>query len=65
MIYAINEALIKLVENFKYLGDNMKGSEYDIKIRKALAWVACHNLRSIWSSSLKKINQDTPFPLHC
>ena len=54
MIYAINEALIKLVENFKYLGGNMKGSEYDIKIRKALAWVACHNLRSIWSSSLKK-----------
>ena len=32
----------------------MKDSEYDIKIRKALAWVACHNLRSIWSSSLKK-----------
>ena len=54
MVHALNEALIKLVDNFKYLGGHMKDSEYDIKIRKALAWVACHNLRSIWSSSLKK-----------
>ena len=51
MLYALNEALIKLVDNFKYLGGHMKDSERDTKIRKTLAWVACHNLRSIWSSS--------------
>ena len=53
-LYALNEALIKLVDNFKYLGGHTKDSECDIKIRKALAWVACHNLRSIWTSSLKR-----------
>lgn len=46
--------LIKLVDNFKYLGGRMKSSDNDIKVRKALAWVACHKLRSVWTSSLKK-----------
>ena len=53
-ITSIGGGKIKEVDNFKYLGGWMKSSDIDIKIRKALAWVACHKLRSVWSSSLKK-----------
>ena len=54
IIKTINGDNIKTVENFKYLGAWMKSTESDIKIRKALAWFACHKLRTIWSSTLKK-----------
>ena len=45
---------IKIVENFKYLGSWMKSSEQDIKVRKVLAWEACHKLNQVWSSPLKR-----------
>ena len=44
---------IKIVENFKYLGSWMISSEQDIKVKKALAWDACHKLNRVWSSPLK------------
>lgn len=53
-IKSITGHIIKVVENFKYLGGRMKSTEDDIKVRKALAWTACHKLRKVWSSSLKK-----------
>ena len=45
---------IKVVEDFKYLGAHAESSERDIKIRKALAWVACHKMQKVWRSRLKK-----------
>ena len=45
---------LKEVDNFKYLGCWMKSTEDDIKVRKALAWTACHKLRKMWTSSLKR-----------
>ena len=45
---------IKIVDNFKYLGAWMANSETDIKVRKALAWQACHKLSRIWKSTLKR-----------
>ena len=45
---------IKIVENFKYLGSWMISSEQDIKVKKALAWDACHKLNRVWSSPLKR-----------
>ena len=45
---------IKVVENFKYLGAWMKSTDSDIKIRKALAWAACHKLDKIWTSKLSR-----------
>ena len=53
VILSINGGEIKQVETFQYLGGWMKDCESDIKIRKALAWAACHKLKSVWSSSLK------------
>ena len=46
---------IKVVKNFKYLGAWMEITEKDINVRKALAWKACHNLRKVWTSRIRKI----------
>ena len=32
----------------------MQSSEKDFKVRKALAWSACHKLRKIWNSTLSR-----------
>ena len=49
-----NGKKLKVVENFKYLGGRMKNSEVDFEIRKALAWTACHKLKTIWKSNIKR-----------
>ena len=46
--------MIEKVENFLYLGSWLKSTEADIKVRKAKAWAACHKLKRIWNSNLKK-----------
>ena len=45
---------IKVVDDFKYLGSYVNSSSNDIKIRKALAWSACHKLTKFWRSSLSR-----------
>ena len=40
--------------DFKYLGAWVNDSEADIKVRKALAWKALHDMRKIWRSTLSK-----------
>jgi len=40
------------VEDFIYLGAKLKSPSSDIERRKALAWVACHKLKSIWKSKM-------------
>ena len=54
IITSKNGKVIKVVDNFKYLGGWMKSSEKDFEIRKALAWVACHKLQKIWKSNIKR-----------
>ena len=44
----------KVVNNFKYLGAWMSSSSKDFEIRKALAWQACHKLKKLWNSKLKR-----------
>ena len=53
-IYAASGSRIELVENFLYLGSWLKDSETDIKVRKAKAWAACHKLKAIWSSNMRR-----------
>ena len=43
---------IKQVEDFKYLGLYVMGSQKDMKHRKALAWEACNRLNRLWRSNL-------------
>ena len=45
---------LKAVENFKYLGAWTESTSADISVRKALAWSACHRLRKVWSSKLRR-----------
>lgn len=53
-IKSISGGKIKDVEDFKYLGGWIASTEKDLKVRKALAWTACHKLKKIWASSLNK-----------
>ena len=43
-----------MVEEFKYLGACICSSAKDLKIRKALAWRICHQIRNIWKSTLSR-----------
>ena len=45
---------LKVVDNFKYLGAWTESSPTDITVRKALAWSACHRLRKVWNSKLRR-----------
>ena len=54
MIKAKSGETLKVVENFKYLGAWTESSSSDISVRKALAWSACHKLRKVWSSKLRR-----------
>ena len=36
------------------MGAWTKSTESDISVRKALAWTACHKLRRVWSSKLRR-----------
>ena len=46
-IKATNGDEINFVNNFKYLGAWTESTEKDFKVRKALAWSACHKLKKI------------------
>ena len=43
-----------MVEDLKYLGAWIDSSAKDLKIRKALAWRTCHQMRNIWKSTLSR-----------
>ena len=55
-IKAIDESNLKRVEDFKYLdlGAWIDSSAKDLKIRKALAWRTCHQMRNIWKLTLSR-----------
>ena len=45
---------LKVVDNFKYLGSLMASSDQHFYIRKAMAYLACHNIKRLWNSILDK-----------
>ena len=53
-IHTIDGQMIREVNNFKYLGGWTESSESDFNVRKALAWKACHKLKSIWNSKISR-----------
>ena len=53
-VHTKNGETLKVVENFKYLGAWTYISASDISVRNALAWSACHILKKVWSSELKR-----------
>ena len=54
IIKAKNGETLKEVKNFKYLGAWTESTAADVAVRKALAWSACHMLRKVWSSRLRR-----------
>ena len=53
-ITSLNGENIEKVDNFFYLGSKIRASKSDIDARKAKAWAACHKLKQIWKSNLRK-----------
>ena len=53
-IKAKDGSTIKVTKNFKYLGGWSESSQKDFEVRKALAWSACHKLKKIWSSGMRR-----------
>ena len=52
ILYTLSKEIMKIVEDFKYLGSSTASSEKDIAVRKALAWKALNKLDKIWKSIL-------------
>ena len=53
-IKTLQETLLKLVEDYKYLGSYLSSSLKDFITRKRMTWSACNNLKKIWKSHLNK-----------
>ena len=51
-VTTVDDTILKVVSDFKYLGGWMASSERDIESRKAQAWRALHSLKKIWRSSM-------------
>ena len=45
---------LEWVEDFVYLGAHLRSTEHDFNVRKAKAWAACHRLRSVWKTDLRR-----------
>ncbi len=45
---------LKSVEHFVYLGSRIMSSEKDFEVRKGKAWGACHQLKQIWKSGMRR-----------
>ena len=53
-IQAKNGEVLKVVKIFRYLGAWTESTVKDNSGRKALAWTACHKLRKVWTSRLRR-----------
>ena len=53
-IKTIDGSNLKRFEDFKYTGAWIDSSAKYLKIRKALSWRICHQMRNIWKSTLSK-----------
>ena len=52
-ITTLNGTVLDVKNYFKYLGSWIASTDQDIRIRRALAWNALHNMRNVWKSQLK------------
>ena len=53
-IKTLNNATLKQVDDYKYLGSYISSSIKDLQTRKGMAWSACYDMHKIWSSQLSK-----------
>ena len=45
---------LDITTDFVYLGSWIATTEKDLRVRKAKAWAACHKLKKIWKSDLRR-----------
>ena len=46
--------VLEKVEDFVYLGAWIATTEHDFRVRKAKAWAACHKMKAIWKSNMRR-----------
>ena len=51
-ITTINGTILAVKEDFKYLVSYISSTEKDIRVRKAYAWKALHDLKNIWHCAM-------------
>ncbi|KAI8514433.1 hypothetical protein Bbelb_070240 [Branchiostoma belcheri] len=51
-VAALNGTQLEVVKDFRYLGGWIATTSHDIKVRRALAWSALHNMRRVWDSNM-------------
>ena len=51
-LHTLDGQQIEWKSDFKYLGSWVDSTERDIRVRKALAWVALHGMKKIWTSNM-------------
>ena len=51
-ITTTNGTILAVKEDFKYLGSYISSTEKDIRVQKAHAWRALHDLKNIWHSAM-------------
>lgn len=54
VLKASNGSAIEKVEDFVYLGSWIASTEHDFFVRKAKAWASCHQMKNVWTSSLRR-----------
>ena len=60
-IKSLSNSTIEHVEDFTYLGSRIRDSKSGIRVRKGRAWRACHTLKQLWNSKLRKSIKFTVF----
>ena len=53
-IKAANGEELEKVDDFVYFGSRIRKTERDFEVRKGKAWGACHQLKNIWKSGMRR-----------
>ena len=46
--------VLDAVDDFVYLGAHLDNPEHEFAVRKPKAWAACHQMKKIWSSKMRR-----------
>ena len=53
-VRSLDGTLLEVVEDFNYLGAWIASTQKDIRIRRARAWSALHNMNRVWKSEMSE-----------
>ena len=54
IVKASSGMVLDAVDDFVYLGAHLDNPEHEFAVRKTKAWAACHQMKKIWSSKMRR-----------